>query len=199
MWRQASTSDRAARGFARAVQAAVSAAAVLATAVLPGAAAELLTADQALRGAFGPSAAALKRTSFLDDAQLAMIESLAGERPASKIVTWFEVRDAEGALLGRAWLDTHLVRTLQETLLISIGNEGRVRRVDVLSFREPREYLPSERWIGQFDGRGLDDDLRLRRGVRVLAGATLSSRSITAAARRALALDRVIGRGERPR
>lgn len=192
MWRPGSISDRAALPW-RAV-----ALTVLAMLALPAGAAELMSADEALRGAFGDESVALRKTSILDAEQVEAVSGLAGEPPASQIVTWFEVRDPDGVLLGRAWLDTHLVRTLQETLLVSVDTGGAIARIDVLAFREPREYLPSERWIAQFEGRRLDEDLRLRRGIRTLAGATLSSRSITAAARRALALDRVVGRGERP-
>ncbi len=176
--------------------AALAALALTAPCAQPAFAAELMSVDEALRGAFGERSVALRKTGFLNATEVSAVTELAGEPPQSKIVTWYEVRDEEGMLVGRAWLDTHLVRTLQETLLVSVDSGGSIARIDVLAFREPREYLPSERWLEQFEERGLDDELRLRRGIRTLAGATLSSRSITAAARRVLALDRVVGRAE---
>ncbi|RMF71251.1 MAG: FMN-binding protein, partial [Acidobacteria bacterium] len=85
-------------------------------------------------------------------------------------------------------LDTHVVRTLPETVLVVVGPDLRVRRVEVLAFKAPRDYLPSDRWLAQFDGVPLDDDTALKRRIRVLSGATLSSRAITRAVRRVLAV-----------
>ena len=65
-------------------------------------------------------------------------------------------------------------------------------RVEILSFSEPEEYLPRKRWTDLFHGRKLDDDLRLRRGVHGISGATLSAEAATQAVRRVLALHRAI-------
>ena len=69
---------------------------------------------------------------------------------------------------------------------------GKVRTIEILSFNEPPEYQPSAPWIAQFDGRALDDELRLQRGIRTLAGATLSSVAMTDAVRRVLAIHEVL-------
>jgi len=69
---------------------------------------------------------------------------------------------------------------------------GRIGRIEVLSFDEPPEYLPRAAWYRQFDGRKLDAELELRRAIRPVAGATLTARATTDAARRVLALYRVV-------
>ncbi len=53
------------------------------------------------------------------------------------------------------------------------------------------DYLPRGAWYGQFAGRGLDDELELKRGIKGVTGATLTARATTAAARRLLATHRV--------
>jgi Na+-translocating ferredoxin:NAD+ oxidoreductase RnfG subunit len=62
----------------------------------------------------------------------------------------------------------------------------------VLAFHEPPEYLPTDRWIGQFPGRKLDDDLKLGAGIQGITGATLSTQAMTSGVRRALALVAVL-------
>ena len=49
-----------------------------------------------------------------------------------------------GAVVGRAYVDTHVVRTKRESLLISVDPNGRVRRIDVTAFLEPPEYVAPE-------------------------------------------------------
>ena len=63
----------------------------------------------------------------------------------------------------------------------------------MLAFLEPRQYLPPARWFGQLIGKELGPALSLDGEVRNLAGATLSARASVRSARRALALQRVLG------
>jgi hypothetical protein len=84
------------------------------------------------------------------------------------------------------------VRTKQESLLISLDVSGRVIRVDVTAFLEPPEYRAPEPWLGQYKGRGLDDDLTVNRAIRPIAGATLTTRVANSAVRRVLAIDETL-------
>jgi hypothetical protein len=111
---------------------------------------------------------------------------------AGGVVRPYRARCEDPGEEGTAYFDSHRVRTLPETLMVVVDPRGRVRRIEVLAFREPEEYLPRPVWYGQFPGRGLDDELALDRGVRGVIGATLTARATTQAVRRVLALDRVI-------
>ena len=77
-------------------------------------------------------------------------------------------------------------------MMIVVSETGKVRRVDFISFDEPQDYLPGRRWMKQFDGRPLDGELSPGKGIHVVTGATLSSRAITAAVRRSLALHQML-------
>jgi hypothetical protein len=81
---------------------------------------------------------------------------------------------------------------MPETILVVVDPAGALARVEVLSFSEPEEYLPRPRWYAQFPGKPLDAELSVKRGVRPVVGATLTARATTAAARRVLALHRVL-------
>ncbi len=102
-----------------------------------------------------------------------------------------------GQVVGRAYVDTHVVRTKRESLLIALGSDGAVRRVEVTAFLEPREYLAPDAWLRQFDTRGLSDEVALQRAIRPIAGATLTAESATDAVRRVLAIDEVLQSEER--
>lgn len=128
---------------------------------------------------------------FLTDDHVRRIEASAGAALPSPLVARYTARRG-GRVVGRAYVDTHVVRTKQESLLIALGPDGRVRRVEVTAFFEPREYLAPERWMEQFDQKALTDDLAVQRAIRPIAGATLTARATTAAVRRALAIDRVM-------
>lgn len=153
--------------------------------------AALISVEEALASAF-PGGHPERQTVFLTEDQLDAVERAAGERPGSALVTRFEViRD--GRTIGWAYLDTHRVRTLPETVLVVLDREGSVRRVEVVTFREPLEYLPPDSWYGQFVGRDLDEELDLKRAIRPVIGATLTARATTTAVRRVLAIHEALG------
>ena len=149
--------------------------------------AQTLTQDQALALAF-PGAEWARCTAYLDVSQLARVSEYAGPgvEPGSGVVTYY-VATRAGDTLGVAYFDAHRVRTLSEVLMIIVGTDDRIRRIETVRFREPPEYRPRDGWLRQFDGRALDDELAMKRGIRGISGATLSSRAVTEAVRRVLA------------
>lgn len=143
--------------------------------------------ESALRLAFADADTVIKREVFLSGAEAEQVEKLARVRLPSRLVTIY-VGESNGDALAYAFIETHTVRTLPETILIVIDPNGRVRAVHILAFHEPPEYGPAESWLEQFEGRPLTDDLSLRGDVAGIAGATLTATAITAAVRRTLAV-----------
>lgn len=161
-------------------------------AAAPALAKVFLTQEEALKLVF-PGAAIERKTAFLTEAEQQEAATLSGgPRPSAFAVGYVATMD--GRLVGTAYFDTHVVRTQTETLMVVIDPSGSIARLEVLSFSEPEEYLPREHWYGQFPGRALDDELSLKRGLRPVSGATLTARATTEAARRVLALHRVLAR-----
>ena len=76
--------------------------------------------------------------------------------------------------------------------MIVVTPEEKIERIEVLKFSEPPEYRATPPWIAQFQGRALDDDLSLKGAIRNMTGASLTCQAVTRAARRVLALHRVI-------
>lgn len=157
------------------------------------AAAQTLTQEAALRLAFPGADGVERRTAYLDDDQLARAAELAGREAevTSGVITYY-VAAKDGIPLGVAYFDVHRVRTLPEVLMIVVDTDHRVRRVEVVRFAEPPEYLAPAGWLAQFQGRPLDTALSVKGSVANITGATLTARAATAAVRRVLALHRVI-------
>lgn len=128
---------------------------------------------------------------FLTPTQLKQVAARAGTDPASAIVARY-LATRNGEIVGRAYVDTHAVRTKRESLLISLDAQGGVMRIDVTAFLEPPEFRAPEPWLGQYRGRALDDDLGINRAIRPIAGATLTARATNGAVRRVLAIDEIL-------
>ncbi len=150
-----------------------------------------LKTDEALKLAF-QKAKVTKQRTFLDKDQKARIGKLAGEDFQRGIINAYVARDDKGKLVGTAYFDNHEVRTKRETLMFVVDPAGKLARVEVLAFGEPKEYLPSARWFAQLVGQSLTKDLALRRDVQNLSGATLSAQATVSAARRVLATHQVL-------
>lgn len=195
MSRWAGCSDPA--GVATAAVSALAVAALTASALaaVPAAAAgqEVVTQQEALRLAFPEPAEIERRTAFLDSADLARAREAAGPgvEIESPLVTHY-VATRGDSTLGVAYFDAHPVRTLPEVLMVVVTPDDEVGRVEVLRFAEPREYRPPGGWLEEFEGMALDRRLSIGRGVVNITGATLTSRAVTGAVRRVLALHRVI-------
>ena len=128
---------------------------------------------------------------FLTEAEATKVEELIGTALPSPLIALYRVKQGDN-LVGKAYVDTHIVRTKRESLLVCLDAEGRVKRVEVTAFLEPPEYNLSERWYQQYENKSLETDLHLGQSIRSVAGATLTSRAAAEAVRRVLAIDSVV-------
>ena len=152
-----------------------------------------LSLQEALQAAFPPPAVVERRSAFLSSAALDSARADAGsDGPVDQSVVSYYVATRDGAPVGVAYFDSHRVRTLNEVLMIVVGPDDKVRRIEVLRFAEPPEYQASDKWLEQFQDKRLSQELSVRRGIVPITGATLTANAVTAAARRVLALHAVI-------
>lgn len=154
-----------------------------------------LTREEVLAGVF-PGAAFEAERVFLTRGQMAAIGELARGEVDSGLVARYVVTRG-GQVVGRAYVDTHIVRTKRESLLISLDADGSLKRIDVTAFLEPPEYRASDRWLRQYNGHLLTDEVMVQRAIRPIAGATLTAGATNAAVRRVLATDSVLEGTER--
>lgn len=153
-----------------------------------------LSQQEALRLAFPEPATIERRTAFLDEERLSRARELAGPgvEVNQRVVTYYVGTNGD-VPLGVAYFDAHRVRTLPEVLMIVVTPDGRVERIEILKFAEPPDYIVPASWLGQFYGRQLSDELAVKGAIVNMTGATLTSRAVTWATRRVLALHDVVG------
>lgn len=165
----------------------VATAASLIAGTLPG-------ADEAVRQLL-PGSAFERETLLLTEAEQAVCTESTGQKTVSALVTRYVVRNDAG-IAGYAYLDKHRVRTLPQTLMVAVDADGALLGVRVLAFREPAEYMAREGWLEQFRGKTHDDEIRLKKNVDGITGATLTARAVTQCTRRVMAVHQVLeGRG----
>jgi hypothetical protein len=167
--------------------------AIVAILVLVTPAGAEITRDEALALAFPGAAIRAERVFLTAEQQQRAAAESGGEVPSALVARYLATRD--GQVVGRAYVDTSVVRTKKETLLISLDASGRVKRVDVTAFLEPREYEAPEAWLRQYKDRTLTDEVNVNRAIRPIAGATLTTRAVNASVRRVIAIDRILRAG----
>ena len=132
-----------------------------------------------------------RRTAYLSQEQAGKAQEEGKVKVDSLIWTYYVGRSSEG-VTGYAYFETHIVRTMPETFMAVLTPAGEVRFVELLAFAEPTDYLPGKRWLKQFEGEKLSKDLIVRRAIRNITGASLTSLALTDGVRRILAVHKVI-------
>ncbi len=155
-----------------------------------GIAAAQTTREEALAQAY-PGADIRAERVFLTEAQRSAAQAQSGSEVPSLLIARYVATD-DGNLVGTAYVDTHVVRTKNESLLISLDSEGQVMRIEVTAFLEPPQYMVPEAWLAQYEGQTLNAELNLNRTIRPIVGATLTARATTTAVRRVLAINAVL-------
>lgn len=172
---------------------------LLGAALIPGAphpagARVLLSQQEALALAFPAGTRVERRTAYLTEDQQRRAQEAGHVKIESKVWAYYVGISSLGAG-GYAYFETHVVRTMPETFMVALAPDGSVRFVEILAFLEPEDYLPRPRWLAQFQARKLDGELFVRRGLRNITGATLSSQALADGVRRVLAVHAVLHAG----
>ena len=128
-----------------------------------------------------------KKSLILSKKETEVIQSTAHAKVHSKLVRYYEIRKEE-KLLGHAILLKQRVRTKSVAVLYMVDANKTMIALEILSFKEPREYKPHQEWQNIFVGKRSDDKLIAGQDVPTISGATLSARVITESARIALAI-----------
>ena len=102
--------------------------ALLAGAAAPGAQEGVITRSEALAAVY-PDAAVTRDRVILTREQMGSVAALARVGMQGRIFPRYVARDEDGAVVGRAYIDTHTPKTERQSLLISLDTAGRVIRV----------------------------------------------------------------------
>jgi len=130
----------------------------------------------------------IKENVFLTTRQKSQIESLLDDELHSQILLRYKSNCANTQ--GHVYIDSHIVRTLNETVVAHVETNS-IRKYEIASFMEPKEYLAPQKWINQFLGKSYDDANKQFK-VDALSGATLSASAIKKSAMKILVIDKVL-------
>lgn len=146
-----------------------------------------MTRDEALKLAFPGADRVEKKTVFLTEEEARKIESISKTGLDSKLYIVYVGKEG-GETLGYAVIDTHLLRTVTETIMVLIKPDGTLRQVEILAFFEPPDYMPPNSWINLFSNKKLGNSLQVGRGIPNITGATITSNSMANSVRRIMAV-----------
>ncbi len=132
-----------------------------------------------------------RNVHYLTEDQNTAAYALTGDKKIRNIVYAYTI-SMNGDTVGIAYFDRHAVRSLPQTLMIVVTPKNAIERVEVITFTEPLEYRPPSRWYATFKNAVLTPEKTLSPSIHGVTGATLTHRATTRAAKRALALHRVL-------
>ena len=139
----------------------------------------------------GKSIQVKEKRVFLNKMQVQSVFDAMGENrtaTSGAMMTYFEGKK-EGDVYARAYLDRHVIRKESESVLIAIGGDGALRGIYILSFDEPIEYKPPEKWLKQFQNISKTQSKKSFFGI---TGATLTSDVLKKTVRKVLLIDEIV-------
>jgi Na+-translocating ferredoxin:NAD+ oxidoreductase RnfG subunit len=93
-----------------------------------------------------------------------------------------------GRVVGFFFFDHVIGKHLYIDYTVALDPEGKVRRVDILQYRESYGgEVRDSGWLGQFVGKSSHSSLQINSDIRNISGATLSSTHLTEGVKRVLA------------
>lgn len=148
-----------------------------------------------------PDCSVQREAHFLTDDQKAQVSKLSDMDLTSAMVVRYVGSCPKDKNIPRKtiYFDAHRVRTKPETIMVLIHSDETgpvVDRVDLLSFEEPLEYIPKDKWYQTFSGKILNPKLQIRQDIPLITGSTLTAKATTDAVRRILAIEKIIGPGK---
>jgi len=97
--------------------------------------------------------------------------------------------EAGGRLLGLFVFDRVIGKHLYIDYSVALEPGGRVRRVDILQYRESYgDEVRGAGWLAQFVGKTAASPLQVGNDIRNISGATLSSHHVTEGVKRVLSV-----------
>ena len=158
------------------------------TVVQPVQAVEYLTIPDAQRLAFPAANQFVEANVVYRPSDIGAIEKFSGQKVQTRGEQVWKAQ-AGGRLLGYFILDYVIGKHEVIDYAVSLEPDGRVRRVDILQYRESYGgEIANRDWLAQFVGRTSHDPPEFEKNIRNISGATLSSRHVTEGIRRVLAI-----------
>ncbi|GIX42494.1 MAG: hypothetical protein KatS3mg129_2227 [Leptospiraceae bacterium] len=149
-----------------------------------------ITPAEALKDAFGESIIEKKRI-YLSEKEAQIMEKELGFKIKHRFYSFYVAKDKNN-IKGYALLNTDVVRTKEMSIMVVLKPDYTIQRLYLISFYEPIEYKPPERWLNLFKNKNRKDQLIPGIDIPVISGATLTSRTVSEMVRLTLKLAKLL-------
>lgn len=158
--------------------------------------AKVLTSPQkAMKDTFGNDCVIKKEKLNISQERLQNIEQTSKAKFNTKTTDLFKALKS-GKTVGYGILINSKIRTKNGVVLYAITDSGSIKAIEIIAFNEPMEYIPSKKWIEQFekaDSKNIND---VSQKAHALTGATMSANIVKDGSRTALAVFNEILKGK---
>ncbi len=156
---------------------------------------ELFKAEAALKNIFPTATNFEKKNIVLTEEQVRLVQESAGvsfEKTHSSTLVVYQVMAAQ-KVIGYAFEDVVVGKWAPIRYLVGLDLQGAVLQVVVLEYKEIRgRPVAKKRFLNQYKGKTIQDELMLRVDIDGVTGATISSRSMTDGVRKILHIYQLI-------
>jgi hypothetical protein len=147
-----------------------------------------LTPDEAARLMFPESDRIRAEVLTLSPEQKTLIEERIGWHFPETTFDCF-IGETKGKVDGWAFIQNTVGKHKPMTYMVGVDPNGEANSVEVLVYREARgSEVRTKRFNYQYQGKNLDDPIRINRDIINITGATMSVRSMSAGVKRVLVL-----------
>lgn len=162
--------------------------AIIMTAASPLMAAQYMTVEQAQKAAFPEAVKFVPTDVIFTPEQTADIERTTGQKLRVRGEQVWRAEDKNG-VAGFFILDYVIGKHLIIDYAVSLSPQGAVRKVDILEYRESYGgEVANADWLDQFKGKTVADPMEPSEDIRIISGATLSSRHVAEGVKKVLAI-----------
>lgn len=154
---------------------------------LPLSAKMLISPTDAMGQNYGTKCKISEDSVLLSASEVKKIQEVSNVKLQSNIFKIFRA-ELGGKIAGYGVLINRKIRSKNGVVLYMISPDSTLKGIEVIAFNEPMEYLPSKKWISQFENVKTDTPLALDKNIPTITGATLSAKIFIDGSRIAFAL-----------
>lgn len=162
---------------------------------LPLSAKMLISPIDVMNQSYGAKSKISEDNILLTNIQAKKIQEESNVKLESNIFKVFKA-EQNGKIIGYGILINKKIRSKNGVVLYLISTDSVLKGMEVIAFNEPMEYVPSKKWISQFENVKTQTQLNLSKDIPTITGATLSAKSFVDGSKIAFALYNEVLKGK---
>lgn len=162
---------------------------------LPLSAKMLISPIDAMNQSYGAKSKISEDNILLTNIQAKKIQDESNVKLESNIFKVFKA-EQNGKIIGYGILINKKIRSKNGVVLYLISTDSVLKGMEVIAFNEPMEYVPSKKWMSQFENVKTQTQLNLSKDIPTITGATLSAKSFVDGSKIAFALYNEVLKGK---